>query len=64
MESSLSAPPLLTITGEVPEDLLRRYEGVFATPVGLPLVQPHSHQIRLLPGMTSVVVWRYRYMHL
>jgi hypothetical protein len=46
------------------EDLLRRYEGVFAMLVGLPTVRPRSHQIRLLSGTTSVNVRAYCYAHL
>jgi hypothetical protein len=46
------------------EDLLRRYEGVFTMLVGLPMVQRHSHQIRLLPGTTPVNMRAYRYAHL
>jgi hypothetical protein len=63
-EPTSDAPPLLTLTGDVLEDLLRCYEGVFATPVGLPPVRPRCHQIRLLPGTTLVVVRPYRYAHL
>jgi hypothetical protein len=37
---SPDGPPLLTLTGDVLEDLLRHYEGVFATLVGLPPVRP------------------------
>jgi hypothetical protein len=46
------------------EDLLRRYEGVFAMLVGLPTVRPRSHQIWLLSGTTPVNVRAYRYAHL
>jgi hypothetical protein len=38
------------------EDLLRHYEGVFTTSVGLPPVRPRNHQIRLLLGTTPVVM--------
>jgi hypothetical protein len=37
--------PLMSINEEVLEELLRCFNGVFAMPVGLPLVRPRSHQI-------------------
>jgi hypothetical protein len=49
---------------EVLEDLLRRFNGVFATPVGLLPIRPCSYQIRLLPGTALVVVRPYCYAHL
>jgi hypothetical protein len=64
MAPTSDAPPPLTLTSDVLEDLLCRYEGVFTTPVGLPPVQPCCHQIWLLLGMASVAVWPYRYAHL
>jgi hypothetical protein len=54
----------MSIHGEVLEDLLRRFDDVFATPVGLPPVHPCSHQIRVLLGTTPVVVQPFRYAHL
>jgi hypothetical protein len=56
LKPTSDAPPLLTRTGDVLEDLLHRYEGVITTPVGLLLVQPRCHQIRLVPGMAPVIV--------
>jgi hypothetical protein len=64
MESMVIMLPLLSINGEVLEDLLHHFEGVFTTPVGLPPVRPRSQQILLLSGMTPVVVRPYRYAHI
>jgi hypothetical protein len=50
------APPLLPLTGDVLEDLLRCYEGAFTTPVGLPPVRPCCHQLWLLPRTAPVAV--------
>jgi hypothetical protein len=63
-EPMSSTPPLLSITVEVLEDLLHRFEGVFATPVGLPPVRPRRHQIRLLPSTAPVAMRPYCYAHL
>jgi hypothetical protein len=63
-EPATGAPPLLSINGKVLEDLMHHFDGVFATPVGLPSVHPYSHQIRLLPGTALVAVRPYRYAHL
>jgi hypothetical protein len=46
------------------DDLLRRYQGIFATPMGLRPVRSHSHQIHLLPGTASVAVRPKCYAHL
>jgi hypothetical protein len=54
----------MSINGEVLEGLMRRFDGMFTTPVGLPPVHPHNHQIWLLSGTTPVVVRPYRYTHL
>jgi hypothetical protein len=57
------ATPLMSINDEVLEDLLRCFDSVFATPVGLPPMRPRSHQNRLLLGTTPVVVRPYHYAH-
>jgi hypothetical protein len=54
----------MSINGEVLEDLLRHFDGVFTTPVGLPPMCPRGHQIWLLSGTAQVVVRPYRYTHL
>jgi hypothetical protein len=41
------APPLMSINGEVLEDLLHHFDGVFTTPVGLSPMHPRTHQIQL-----------------
>jgi hypothetical protein len=55
-EPTGGVPPLMSINGEVLEDLLHRFDGVFATPVGLPPVHPRNHQIRLLLGTAPVAM--------
>jgi hypothetical protein len=54
----------MSINGEVLEDSLRHFDGVFTMLVGLPPVRPRVHQIQLLPSMALVGVQPYRYVHL
>jgi hypothetical protein len=62
-DAMAGALTLLATEGDIMEDLLLCYEGLFATPTGLPPQRSRCHQIRLLPGTPSVVVRPYRYAH-
>jgi hypothetical protein len=53
----------MTATGELMEDLLHRFNDLFASSTGLPSERSWYHQIRLLPNTAPVAVWPYRYAH-
>jgi hypothetical protein len=56
-----SKPAMVTHARGLLDELLLRFEGLFATPEGLPPSRPCDHRIHLLPGFTPVVVRPYRY---
>jgi hypothetical protein len=62
-DTSASAPSLHTVTGDLLEELLTHFVGVFTEPTGLPPQREHNHMIHLLPGSAPVAVHSYRYTH-
>jgi hypothetical protein len=53
----------MTTIGELMEDLLHRFDNMFAAPTGLPPERSWCHQIRLLLNTVPVVMRPYRYAH-
>jgi hypothetical protein len=53
----------LAVNTDIMADLLLCFDELFTEPAGLPPKRAHSHQIRLLPGMTPVAVRPYRYAY-
>jgi hypothetical protein len=62
-DPSASAPSLHTVTGDLLEELLAHFVGVFTEPTRLPPQWEHNHRTHLLPGSTPVAVHPYRYTH-
>ncbi|CAA7022526.1 unnamed protein product [Microthlaspi erraticum] len=54
---------VITEVPEVVEDVLTKFQHIFAEPTELPLVRGNEHTINLLPGTGPVSVRPYRYPH-